>query len=660
MKKKYTFILLTFLLFAGLIYTYSNHFKNGFYFDDSHTIVNNAYIRDLSNIPQFFTNIATFGTMPENRGYRPMVTTLNAIDYWLAGNKLNSFYFHLHIFFDYLLILICLFFILKKWFEPYLNKDYGGYLSWLCLLCVSYFAFLTANADTLNYIIARSDLFSTLCILAALLCFMWKKGRKYYLYLIPYIIGLFSKEVTVVFIPLVFFYELIIKQNKSLWDVIWLREFKAVVKSIAATLPAIIIGAILMWLNLKVMRNTNTANFTGGFSVWDYFTTQFIVIAHYIGNFFLPLNLSADPDFSIIHGFLHSEKIFAFIFIVGLHILAIYFSARKEWRPAAMGIIWFFVCLMPTSTFKPLGQVANDHRTFLPYIGLVIAVFWSIYRFYCYCLAKGFKAKNIFLASYALIIASYAYGAHQRNKVWSSDKTLWHDVTIKSPKNSRGLMNYGLALMREGNYKEAEVYFKKTLKMSPYWSYIHINMGILEAAMGKDKQAVIYFNNALKYGASDPEPYYYYARYLFQHRDYDGALVLIKKGLAISPEHVGLKKFYKEVNKYAAINAQSNVAYWQKIVKNNPSHDNYINLSLAYYKQGDFNKCIEACNQALKQKPNSSIAYNNIGSAYNKLKEWDKAIIALKKAIQIDSSNNYAKNNLKIALSKRKQQQNAK
>ena len=75
------------VIVAMLLAVYANHFDNGFYFDDIHTIVNNAYIRSLSHTPEFFTNIETFGTMPTNRGYRPMVTLLNAVDYRLAGNE---------------------------------------------------------------------------------------------------------------------------------------------------------------------------------------------------------------------------------------------------------------------------------------------------------------------------------------------------------------------------------------------------------------------------------------------------------------------------------------------------------------------------------------------------------------------------------------------
>ena len=73
-----TFLGLALALFIGLFVTYSNHFSNGFQFDDFHTIVNNEFIRDISNIPRFFTDNTTMSTNAGNRSYRPIVATLNA------------------------------------------------------------------------------------------------------------------------------------------------------------------------------------------------------------------------------------------------------------------------------------------------------------------------------------------------------------------------------------------------------------------------------------------------------------------------------------------------------------------------------------------------------------------------------------------------------
>src|SRR6266481_9196685 len=84
--------LVALILFAA----YANHFQNSFHFDDAHTVVNNAAIQDLSNIPSFFRDGTTFSAAPSNQSYRPLVSTLLAIDYRL-GHGLEPFWFHLSI-----------------------------------------------------------------------------------------------------------------------------------------------------------------------------------------------------------------------------------------------------------------------------------------------------------------------------------------------------------------------------------------------------------------------------------------------------------------------------------------------------------------------------------------------------------------------------------
>jgi protein O-mannosyl-transferase len=63
------------MLGAGLIVllavlaAYSNHFLNGFHFDDSHAVIENVYIQDARNIPKFFTDARLFSTLPDHQVY---------------------------------------------------------------------------------------------------------------------------------------------------------------------------------------------------------------------------------------------------------------------------------------------------------------------------------------------------------------------------------------------------------------------------------------------------------------------------------------------------------------------------------------------------------------------------------------------------------------
>jgi len=91
----------------------------------------------------------------------------------------------------------------------------------------------------------------------------------------------------------------------------------------------------------------------------------------------------------------------------------------------------------------------------------------------------------------------------------------------------------------------------------------------------------------------------------------------------------------------------------QEFADKNPTPENYLNLSLIYYQEGQFEKCIESCRKALKLKPDYADEYNNICSAYNSMGKWDEAIKACQMALKIKSDYELAKNNLKWAESKK-------
>ncbi|MGE3824198.1 MAG: hypothetical protein AB7G44_08225, partial [Bacteroidia bacterium] len=93
--KNRIFLVACLLALAGLVLTYSNHFNNPFHFDDAHTIETNAAIRDIKNISRFFVDGTTSSSLPANQAYRPGLTTLNAIDFWLGGKDVPvPFYYH--------------------------------------------------------------------------------------------------------------------------------------------------------------------------------------------------------------------------------------------------------------------------------------------------------------------------------------------------------------------------------------------------------------------------------------------------------------------------------------------------------------------------------------------------------------------------------------
>jgi tetratricopeptide (TPR) repeat protein len=99
--------------------------------------------------------------------------------------------------------------------------------------------------------------------------------------------------------------------------------------------------------------------------------------------------------------------------------------------------------------------------------------------------------------------------------------------------------------------------------------------------------------------------------------------------------------------------AKRNLQMALDMVAKQKTPENYLNLSLKYYQAKQYEKCIEASQEALKLRPDYAPAYNNICSAYNEMKMWDKGIEACQQALKIDPDFQLAKNNLNWALTQK-------
>lgn len=670
--KRELFILV--LIILATLLTYSNHFHNSFHFDDSHSIQENIHIRSLSNIPQFFYSPEMFSASPAHWGLRPLVTTTLALDYHWGGG-LDPFYFHVSNFSYHIFIVLMLFLLYRHFFTR--SFPHTGWMQNAYLFGVAVFALHTVNAETINYVISRSDLLSTLCIVASFSLFVFKpQWRKYYLYILPALLGVMAKETVPTLPVLLFFYVLMFERNMDLRKFFKRQNLKISLGVFVSLLPLTLSIAAVQYYTLSM-----AADLSAGISnpFLPYWRTQSFVWLHYFLAYFFPFNLSADTDLTIIANPFDTRVLSGVVFIGLLMMVIIKTSSQKEWRPVAMGLIWFMVALLPTSV-APLAEVMNDHRMYYPFIGLNMAVVYSAMMFIGRYEEKisGSRVKKALLISLAILIpAAFAYGTYQRNKVWKDAESLWFDVTVKSPQNGRGLMNYGLTLMAKGRHTEALDYYTRALQYAPYYTHLHINMGIVHSAMGMHTKAEESFQNARRYGRNSHLPDYYYGRHLYQHgrriEAKDHAEDALKKNTYHLPTRHLLMHLYAELGNTGRLDTlvaetldrlpQDEVALRYKSGVMQPTEPEissedkgsrltaqaWLNRSLDHYRQGRYEDCIEACHEALKLKPDFPEAYNNICSAHNAMGNWHLAIEACEQAVRLRPDFQLAINNMNYA-----------
>ncbi len=636
MREKLIFRLSCLLLLISVILTYLNHFHNSFHFDDSHTIQNNIFIHDIKNIPKFFTDATTFSSNPSNQSYRPVVSATLAVDYWLSENG-EPFFFHLRNFIVFLIYTALTYLFVLKIFNA---ADAYSDNKFRALFVAALFSLHPLAAETVNYIISRSDIISSMGVMAGMVIWLYfPKKRKYGIYLLPVIFGMLAKPSAAMFAPILFFNDWLLNKYGNSYTLNVIRKEKdsssqqagqSFIRSAIRSLPAFIVCGLTYWFIVHMTPKTWAP---GGTSRWDYMITQPYIILLYLRNSLLPTHLSADTDLSTFTSFSEPRVLLGFLFLRSISPLIILGIKNKKLLPIALGLFWFLAALVPTSVV-PLAEVMNDHRMFFPLPGLLMALVWMVHIKYGNVLKR---AGKIIPALCILLLATLAYGTHQRNEVWKTEESLWKDVTEKSPHNGRGLMNYGLTLMAQGKITEALDYFERAKQFTPAYPILFVNIAIAKGALGNAFEAENNFKIALDLAPDNPECNFYYARFLSETKRYAQAKTYLQKTLALAPAHLEAKKLSEQIQNYeSSAPAASTPEY-------------FLNLSLQLYHEKKFAECIDACYKALQLKPDYAEAYNNICSAYNELKEYGKAMQACDSAIKLNPTFTLAKNNYEYA-----------
>ena len=605
---------------ALLLLAYSNHFHNSFHFDDSHTIVNNAAIRSVGNIPRFFSDATTFSALPSNQSYRPLVSTSLALDY--AMGRGDPFWFQLSGFIYFLIEVILLALVIGKLLDAHLPHPLNARIA---VACAGLYALHPANADTVNYIIARSDILSTLAVLASLAWAQRGTGRvSTAFFAFPAAAGVLAKPPSAMFAPLYAVYACLFPACGGS------RPHPVRRRLTRIALAFILCGAATAFVSRMTPRQwvAGSSNPTG------YLLTQPYVALLYFKTFFWPTGLSADYDLSPFSSLADVRPWAGFLFTGLLAGAALYCACRRNLRVIGFGLIWFIVALLPTS-LMPLAEVMNDHRTFFPYAGLVMALAGSLQIAMAGERKWSAAGRAIFCCAALACFAAASIATYRRNADWKDEESLWHDVTIKSPRNGRGLMNYGNTQMAKGNYPVALDYFHRAQQFTPNYPVLFINLAIVEGAMGHPAVAESYFERGLALAPGIPDSYTFYARWLLQQGRVSEALPLLRKALALGP---------------GDLTAQSLLSRAVRITVPSPTAaESWLEVSLQRYRAKDYPASIAAAETALKLRPDYAEAWNNLGAARNSLGEYAPAIAALTRALQLKPDWPLARNNLAYA-----------
>ncbi len=660
------------LLFVA---TYANSWRNSFHFDDAHVVETNPAIRSLSSIPRLFTDARMFSSLPANQTYRPIVTLTLAIDHAIAeaatGNGLDPRAYHLTQLLLLALVAVLLGGIARRLYVD-ASRDDVELASWTtgaAVVAAALFAVHVGNTQVGNYVSARSESLSAAGVLGGLLLYMKGRAsvwRRTHLYLVPMALGALSKTPAVLLAPLLLLWSILFEENVDLASLRTWSGRAGVRRALVRALP-VFVAAVALYLFVEGM-NPPEQSYGGGSRLQNLWTQAWVSV-RYAGVFVVPTSLSADSDWSLLPS-PWDARVLAGVVLFACSAWGVWRAARtRVTRPIAFGIAWFWIGLSP-SVAVPLAEVTNDHRPFLAFVGLAIAAVWGgallVRR-----ATDSAQAPRVALTLSALVLALHALGTHARNRVWTSEATLWADVVRTSPGNARGLMNFALTAMRGARYAEARALLDSASRLAPGYPLIYVNMAIAADAQGDTAFASSSFQRAIAIDPRNADARRYYARWLAAHGHGRDALAEYALALSARPADMDARRerllllaardsradAVREARAILSRDASDSVA--QAIAAGQPSvtpaPDSAPLSSLAerWYqagwlltRAGRHAEAVQAYREAVLADSSNARALNNLGWSLGVLGFFDLATPALERAVAAAPTNALARNNL--------------
>ena len=196
-------------------------------------------------------------------------------------------------------------------------------------------------------------------------------------------------------------------------------------------------------------------------SVFERWLLASEVLARYVGQLFLPLQLCAEySDYrDIAPRSLGDAAVLASVGLWAALGLATWFLRRGQAALSLAGIAWFFLAILPVSNLLfPIGTARADRLLFLPSLGFALA------------LAPLFgvlleRARVIGMVLLAATLGFYGVRSALRCREWRSQEALWRVTLDQNPGAAVGWTLLGDVEASSGRAAEAEHCYRRAIEV---------------------------------------------------------------------------------------------------------------------------------------------------------------------------------------------------
>ena len=598
-----------------------------FIYDDAHAIEDNPYIKNLSKFQQMVGVQNIF-----NRSILLFTFSVNH-----AIGQLDVFGYHLINLMLHLCVGIMLYFLTMELLtieNPALTPTFQRLPLAVSLIHI----FNPINVESVTYLSSRSSVLVTLFYLSSFYLFIrfvnskekkkkWKNIHYPIVIFFLFYLGLGTKEIIVTLPIIAVLY---------LWVHSSTKNFHKFLPELAVILIPLIIYLLYRYVQMGNLLVIKTDPYSYMLDRSLYILTQIkVVISYYFVKLIFPINLNFEPDIKLVSGFLDWEWVVSLI--IGVCIAIGIFYQKSILLKCAF--IWALITILPTSSIIPLKQIATEHRTYLPGLGINMGLGILFLR--------GVSHRKLIPPTLFIFLVIYGLLAMKRSLDYRSEINLWQDTVRKSPYKSMVHNNMGTAYLSKERLKEARKSFEVSSALSPSSTDPYINMGHIDARNKEWDKAKLKYDLALKLGANRSQVFFNSGLMRLKLNKPAEALPFLLEAIKIKNHrplyHQELGNAFRMLKQY-----DSALKSYRKVLELEP---NYVeaqnNIGVIFWNLKILDKAELEFKKALVMKDKTKI-HNNLANLYIAKKQFSKAIPHLKTVLERKPNDSRARNLLHV------------
>lgn len=416
------------LLFFSVMLVWLTALVGPFQFDDHNVITNYAPVHTLA---------AWWHSLP---GIRPLLKLSYALNWALSPSPFGFHLFNLALHLGNGLLLLL-------WARRVLPLSSSAAL-WLTALWLLH----PVQTEAVTYISGRSVSFSTTFLLAGLLVLAQQPRHAAWWAAACTLLGLAVRETAWIF-PLLF----------ALVEFLRGKNWRETLLAVLPSLFVVVLAALIFLCepHYRYLIDTSFAARDGSAQL----RAQLVGHAYFLHQVFT-LNPVIDPDLRTPAQWRGGLLLQAVLWILLLS-AALFFTLRqRSWLAA--GLLWFFLLLLPTNSFMPRLDIANDRHLYPALIGPL----WTLLL----CLPR----HRLVTAALCLLALSWAAAVLVRNEDYRSEMALWARTAEQSPQKARVWNNLGMACQQAGETDCARTAFQRAIQLDPDNTRPAVNLYFLE------------------------------------------------------------------------------------------------------------------------------------------------------------------------------------